>query len=259
MAKALIIPCYNEAERLKVEDLQTLLRGCDDLIIYLVDDGSTDRTNALIEELVKKSPRCQGIYLSPNAGKGEAIRQGMIKALAENPDWVGYADADLATPAYEILRLFEMTKDQPADALLASRVRLLGREIERKFLRHYFGRVFATIASLTLKLPIYDTQCGAKVFRANLALRNSLALPFQSRWAFDVELIGRLKILSDRDWRKVFVEVPLMQWRDVKGSKLKMTAMLKAGADLLSIGRALKRYPEDVVRLEGGSHIAQIS
>jgi glycosyltransferase involved in cell wall biosynthesis len=260
MAKALIIPCHNEAERLKIENLQELWRGLSDLNIYLIDDGSTDRTKAMIEDLAAKNPqRCHGVYLWPNSGKGEAIRQGMIEALKENPDWIGYADADFATPAYEILRLFEMTKDQPADALLASRVRLLGREIERKVLRHYFGRVFATIASLTLKLPIYDTQCGAKVFRSNRALRDALALPFRSRWAFDVELIGRLKVLSDRDWRNIFVEVPLMEWRDVKGSKLRFTAMLKAGADLLSIGRALKNYRKDVVRLEGDSHIAQIS
>ena len=58
--------------------------------------------------------------------------------------------------------------------------------------RHYVGRLFATASSLILDMTVYDTQCGAKVLRAGPALRAALATPFHSRWAFDVELLGRL-------------------------------------------------------------------
>ena len=155
---------------------------------------------------------------------------------------VGYADADLSTSPEELSRLAKELEVRGVHVVLGSRVRLLGAQIDRRPLRHYLGRLFASVASLALRLPVYDTQCGAKFFRAGPALRHALAEPFHSRWAFDVELIGRLlrspeTPLSAAD----FVEVPLRHWADVNGSKLSPLAALRAGFDLFLIGYRLRR------------------
>ncbi|MEO6418042.1 MAG: hypothetical protein ABIP39_01445, partial [Polyangiaceae bacterium] len=117
----------------------------------------------------------------------------------------------------------------------AARVALIGRDIRRRATRHYLGRVFATVASSILDAPFYDTQCGAKFFRASDLLREVLEKPFRSRWAFDVELLGRLLVGSRTNApleRSEFLEVPLYRWEDVGGSKLKTSGMIAAAGDL---------------------------
>jgi hypothetical protein len=127
--------------------------------------------------------------------------------------------------------------------VLASRVRLLGREIERQAIRHYTGRVFATAASLLLQLPVYDTQCGAKCFKRTPALLAALTAPFTSRWAFDVELL--LRLTTDGGLREAdLLEVPLQSWCDVGGSKLTTTAMARAAMDILRMSRGRLRRPQ---------------
>jgi hypothetical protein len=135
--------------------------------------------------------------------------------------------------------------DEPeVQVAFGARVALLGRHIERRAGRHYAGRVFATVASLALQLPVYDTQCGAKALRATDALRAALAQPFLSSWIFDVELFGRLLRGTSSTSpvpASAFVEVPLHEWRDVGGSKLTVSAMARAGADLVRVTRELRR------------------
>jgi hypothetical protein len=71
-----------------------------------------------------------------------------------------------------------------------------------------------------------------------------LASPFHSRWVFDVELLGRLLLGGPGVpplGPEAFIEVPLLEWRDVPGSKLSATSMLRSGVELLAIGRDLRR------------------
>src|SRR5437762_2862299 len=75
--------------------------------------------------------------------------------------------------------------------VFVDRVKLLGRNIQRSLIRHYCGRVFATVASLALGVDVYDTQCGAKIFRATPEMRQIFATPFRSQWIFDVEILSR--------------------------------------------------------------------
>jgi hypothetical protein len=169
----------------------------------------------------------------------------MLAALATDATLVGYLDADLATPPPEMMRLVRTILESDVSVVLAARVALLGRRIVRKPSRHYLGRVFATFASMLLGLPVYDTQCGAKVFRRTPALQAALAKPFSARWAFDVELIGRL-LAGTREAPGLppdaFLEVPLQSWCDVGGSTLKAISFPRLGFELVRIALALRRW-----------------
>ncbi len=230
----LAIPCYNEEARLQPQELRRVL---DDsrMSLLFVDDGSTDGTLGLLETVAADmAGRAEVLALAENRGKAEAVRAGLLRGIELGASVVGYSDADLATPVPELHRLANVLVSSRVDAVIGSRVATLGSKIDRSVARHYLGRVFATAASLVLGERIYDTQCGAKLFRVSDTLRRALAEPFASRWAFDVELLGRL-LHADLQ----VLEVPLVEWKDVPGSKLRVTSMMRAGLDLLAIHRQL--------------------
>ena len=240
----LVVPCFNEAARLDDARFASLLDAGAGLSLLFVNDGSTDGTLDRLEAFSRRHPERAGVLnLRDNLGKAEAVRQGMLAALDRGTDLIGYYDADLATPPADMLQIIAHLETEGVEAAIGSRVALLGRDIERRASRHYLGRVFATAASAALGLRVYDTQCGAKVFRAGPALRSALVEPFLSRWVFDVELIGRL----DRHPRETpagaswIVEVPLRAWRDVGASRLRGPAMLRAVADLARVAVDLRR------------------
>jgi dolichyl-phosphate beta-glucosyltransferase len=236
---ALVVPCYNEAARLDVAAFAALAGARSSLRLVFVDDGSSDRTAAVLEQLrAVARGDIRIVRHERNAGKAEAVRRGLLAAAESGAEVVGFADADLATPPEELLRMMRDMDARPVPVLLAARVRLLGSRVERHAARHYLGRLFATVASLVLGIPVYDTQCGAKLFLASPALDAALARPFRSRWIFDVELLDRLlrgapgvAPLASEQMR----ELPLATWRDVPGSTLRPRAMLRAGLQLLAL------------------------
>jgi dolichyl-phosphate beta-glucosyltransferase len=232
-----VIPCFDEADRLDVDGFLAFVHGWPQGRLLFVDDGSHDGTRAVLEMMVAREPRgCALLPLAHNQGKAEAVRQGMLSAFALEPDSVGYWDADLATPLDTILAFERILAERPTcDLVMGARVRLLGRSITRHPARHYLGRVFATAASLLLALPVYDTQCGAKLFRAGPATRALFHAPFRSRWLFDVELLLRLATDARRtgvDPETKICELPLETWRDVGGSKLRTMDITRALIDL---------------------------
>jgi dolichyl-phosphate beta-glucosyltransferase len=234
---SIVVPCFNEEGRLDASAFVALLDEDPGLSLIFVDDGSTDATSLIHARLVDARPsRVETLSLPENRGKAEAVRQGLLHALQGSAGIVGYVDADLATPASEIKRLCSILRGKEAcDVLLASRIRLMGRSIDRRPARHYLGRTFATAASWVLRLPIYDTQCGAKLFRHTPSLARALEEPFLSRWIFDVELLGRLLAGApgtDPLKPERLHEEPLQCWADRKGSKLGARQMAIAIADL---------------------------
>ncbi|HEY5875963.1 MAG TPA: glycosyltransferase [Ilumatobacteraceae bacterium] len=235
----LVVPCFNERTRLAVDQIGVLTAD-DRVSLVLVDDGSTDRTLDLLRSIERDASRVSVIALPRNRGKGEAVRAGLASALAADPSWLGYVDADMATPASEILRLLDVAAGLPGvDVVLGSRVALLGRDVQRSAFRHYTGRVYATLASLVLAKAVYDTQCGAKLFRRTNAFDRSIVAPFRSRWAFDVELLGRLEsagVAPSRYW-----EEPLLIWHDISDSRRTVPQSIAAAAELFPIWRDLRR------------------
>ena len=244
LKKSLVVPCYNEELRLPLAEVRALAEGDPDLHVFLVDDGSSDGTFALFERAQAElgPSRVTAHRMPKNEGKAEAVRYGMQTSLARGATVVGYADADFATPASEILRLLGLLEESRYEVVLASRVLRLGSNIQRSPMRHVLGRLFATLASKTIDANVYDTQCGAKWFRASPSLTHAIATPFGSRWVFDVELLGRLLgRFGDEPHlpESAFLEVPVGAWKDVSGSKLRFPSMARS---LTELGRLrLKR------------------
>jgi dolichyl-phosphate beta-glucosyltransferase len=237
----LVIPCYNEELRLPVDELRGFALEGVRLEILFVNDGSTDGTRKLLQSLVDAEPaRFSLLDLERNSGKAEAVRRGMLTAIERRPDLFGFWDADLATPLTELQDFLEVFRSRSEiDMVFAARVRLLGRSISRNPGRHYFGRVGATLISSSLGLAVYDTQCGAKLFRWNDTIGELFMEPFLSRWIFDVEIIARLIRQRGRDAAaKSIYELPIKIWHDVKGSKVRSTDFIRALKDLWRIRRA---------------------
>lgn len=231
----IVVPCYNEAKRLDCEAFKDFIGTNSDVDFLFVDDGSLDHTFEILRGLASHSHRFQIFKLEVNSGKAEAVRVGILKGIDDGYQNVGYWDADLATPLSEITNFISYLKNHNNTLLLmGSRVKLLGRRIERKMHRHYLGRVFATFVSLVLDIPVYDTQCGAKIFKVNKTTRNLFSKPFNSKWIFDVEILARWKI--DQDIVAI-EEFPLLAWQDVAGSKLKPLDFLTAIRELFNIYR----------------------
>ena len=235
----IVVPCYNEAQRLDRDALLALAAEPSVRLVF-VDDGSTDATAAVLHGLAKASSDIEVVTLETNRGKAEAVRLGMLDALAGSAPLIGYYDGDLATPPAELLRLVAALVDHPdVECVLGARVALLGTAIERRPFRHYAGRLFASAASAALGVQVYDTQCGAKVFRSSAALRAAVAEPFRSRWAFDVELLDRLLrggTGAPAVRPEQLLEVPLHAWRDVSGSGMSLRGGLDAFRDVARIG-----------------------
>lgn len=231
---AYVVPCYNEAARLDLAGFEELLE-LGPLRLVFVDDGSTDATAELLERFATAHEgRVLVLRLERNAGKGEAVRSGLRRAMELGAPFVGYADADLATPPEELARLARIALDSTAEVVMGSRIARAGARIERKPVRHYLGRIFATYASLLLDARIYDTQCGAKVLRSGPRLSRALERRFVSRWVFDIELLARLlnDPLHPMPLEHV-IEIPLERWEDVGGSKIRVTSVPKIAGDVL--------------------------
>ena len=209
----------------------------------MVDDGSLDATGEILERMRTAAPAAVIVLRhSPRRGKAEAVRAGILAGLEQHARLVGFFDADLSTPLGAIDDFLTVLRLRPTvEFVLGSRVMVLGRDIRRKATRHYLGRVFATAVSHALDLPVYDTQCGAKILRVNAATASLFAAPFRSPWIFDVELIARYLKLpvapGEAARRDRLYELVLPAWHDRAGSKLRWHDFVRALVDLLYIWR----------------------
>lgn len=212
----LVIPAYNEGRRLP----DYLPRLCGALFeslvpwrITIVDDGSREEDSIRMRECARLcSPQVDFHRLPVNLGKGGAVYAGWD--LDHESEWLGLLDADGSIPPQEVLRLFSLLQQDGApDAFFASRCKILGRAVQRSWLRHICGRLFATLVVCSTGIPVYDSQCGFKLVRRTRyeAVRSRLR---QKRFAFDVELLVALS-----QSRATIIEVPI-DWSDVPGSKL---------------------------------------
>ena len=136
---AIIIPCYNEENRLNLQKFRDFSSAYTPLKLIFVNDCSTDNTGQILREFVAESPGSYTLLeLETNVGKAEAVRRGILNSLSMNLKYVGYWDADLATPLREIKEFCNVLEQkEELIGVFGSRVKMLGRNVIRNPARHY--------------------------------------------------------------------------------------------------------------------------
>ena len=152
---------------------------------------------------------------------------------------IAFLDADLATSLEECYRLSKYVKEKISLAF-GSRILRLDNNIKRKWYRFFFGRIVATAISKSLKLSLYDSQCGCKIFDQSLADKIFVE-PFLSKWLFDVEIFFRaIKIYGRKNIKEHIKEVPLNEWVDTPDSRVSPWYFFRLWLDLYKISKKYK-------------------
>jgi len=212
---SVIIPAYNEEYRLPGYLLR-ILKYLEEAYpnnqaeILVVDDGSTDATAAVASSLNNGAGRIKVIRLERNRGKGYAVRTGMLAAKGILRI---FTDADGATPFEEIEKLLQ-SLENGADIAVASRaLKDDTRTVRSNPLRKFIGNAFNLLVRSLAVPGIYDTQCGFKLFKGEIAAALFSAQRI-SKFGFDVEVL----FLARKHGFRI-VEVPV-NWNDVAGTKV---------------------------------------
>lgn len=214
---SIVIPAYNEQARLPAlletvaaeGDAVVSATGMELLEVVVVDDGSTDRTEAILTAARAGNQKLVPVRdYERNRGKGAAFAAGVARARGE---WVLLADVDLSTPLGELGKLTAATANG-ADIAIGSR-NVQGAMVERGPVhRKVLGNSFNGVVRMLTGLRLHDTQNGFKLFPADAAKR-LLAVQTCPGFAFDVELLMR----ADREGLRI-AEVPIVYVHDSRSS-----------------------------------------
>jgi len=215
---SVIIPCYNEGDRLggTFDAIRTFASGTTEFTAGIewifVDDGSTDATLALIEEHAASEAGSRVVALPANKGKGAAVAAG--DSVARAPIRV-FTDCDLSTPLASIEELPGLFEEFGADLVIGSRHTPWSRVVRAQpLLRRLAGRLFSFVMAHFHRSSFTDTQCGFKAWNEEFS-RSVVQRLDEAGWSFDLELIGRAESLQSR-----IVELPVA-WTDSRGSKVR--------------------------------------
>jgi glycosyltransferase involved in cell wall biosynthesis len=232
----IVIPCYNEEKRLNTLSILAFIQSSPNLSLLFVDDGSKDQTLEVLEQLHQFAPdRISVLSLAKNAGKAEAVRQGLQYCARCDVDYIGYWDADLATPLAAIEDFTRvLDKYKSTQVVYGARRSLLGHQINRTVGRRIVSSLCVFLARQAIRLPVGDTQCGAKLMRNTPELCKAISKPFSAGWLFDVELFSRLSKQFETP-QKSFFESPLAEWNEIAGSKISPSDIIKSGTTMLRL------------------------
>lgn len=249
---AIVVPCYNEEKRFAYQEFKTFAQEHPEVLLCLVNDGSKDRTLAVLRGIQTESPNNIVVFDMPqNGGKSEAVRQGML-FVHRNYDskLIGFLDADLATHPNEWLQMAKYKEEHPKyGAIVGSRIQRLGADINRDDSRSFVSSMIKKIIKAILRANFQDTQCGAKIFQRNLVpflFKNQ----FETPWLFDVEIFLRLQQkFGKTTLQKGVLEYPLLHWSEIGDSRLKLKDTIKIPLQLLGLyyHYQFKRKPKSLL------------
>lgn len=237
MKTGIIIPCYNEANRLDANAFVEFISEHKDYHLCFVNDGSKDETLTVLNDILINCPeRVSVVDVKRNAGKASAVRSGARYLFSrEDISHIGFIDADLSTDFNDFKKLVQTLKDNDDLSMVyGSRGKGEG-QIERNLFRNIFSKMVKMVILFILGLPIEDTQCGAKVFKRDI-IPLAYNKPFLTRWLFDVEIFLRLKKHFGREVvLNTTYEQPLDRWVHMDDSKLGMKDAIQIPLMLLNI------------------------
>lgn len=215
MRLSVVVPAYNEELRIQ-RTLERLAEYYDaqeyDYDVAIISDGSTDRTNVIVEEFAASHPKFTLVKSEPNQGKGSVVRLGMLRASG---DYVLFCDADLATPQEETEKLLPRVM-QGTDIAIGSRpLRESSLEVRQPWIREMLGRTFNGVVQMLAIRGIADTQCGFKIF-SQVAAQDVFKRCKLNGFSFDLEAL-----MVARDLGYTIEEIPI-RWMHQEGSKVRV-------------------------------------
>ena len=187
MTLSVVVPCFNEEIRLpaSLPPVQEYLRERGTSFeLILVDDGSSDGTPELISRAEREEPSVRSVLLPANRGKGRALAEGVRRSCGE---LVLTSDADFSAPITELPRL-ETALAGGSDIAIGSRAKRGAREVDQPWHRRLMGKGFNLLVQGLLLPGLWDTQCGFKLFRGEIA-RDLFARLRTDGFAHDVEIL----------------------------------------------------------------------
>ena len=224
-----VIPCYNEEERLFSKEFTDYIDKNSGYHLCFVNDGSTDKTLDVLNKLRTGREDFITVYdCAQNGGKAEAVRQGMLyMAKQEDLDYIGFLDADLSTDLSDFDDLVSTIENSNYMIVSGSRISRMGANITKESARKVISLSINFIIRKILKMDFKDTQCGAKIFHKDV-IDISFGEKFVTQWIFDVEIFRRITLHYGLEKAKEIVcEQPLKRWIHADGSKLSMKDSVK--------------------------------
>lgn len=232
-----VIPCYNEEERLSSEAFREFAHKNLGYHLCFVNDGSTDNTLKVLNDLRKGNESNISVYnCEKNGGKAEAVRQGVLHLIQdEQLDYIGYLDADLSTDFRDFDDLVQTLETSEFKIVSGSRISRMGADITKESARKIISITINLIIQKILGMPFKDTQCGAKIMDKEIA-STMFNKKFITKWLFDVEIFMRMrKYYGKNDAKRMICEQPLKRWIHADGSKLSMKDSVKIVGQLAQI------------------------
>lgn len=224
-----VIPCYNEEERLLSDEFLTFINENSGYHLCFVNDGSKDKTLEVLHKLQKGREDFITVYdCEKNGGKAEAVRLGMLHmAKKEDLDYIGFLDADLSTDLADFDDLVKTIETSDFKIVSGSRISRMGANITKESARKIISLTINFIIRKILKMDFKDTQCGAKIFHKDV-IDIAFGEKFVTQWIFDVEIFKRMSIhFGLKQAKAMLCEQPLKRWIHADGSKLSMKDSVK--------------------------------